>query len=317
MDEGVGNAMKINCVILNYNDAETVTRLVHMIHDYDYLEKIVVVDNKSSDDSWERLEILQDEKVAVIQTERNGGYGAGNNAGVRYAAKVNGATHVLIANPDVVFTENCVIQMSRVFLKHPDVGVVAASMEDEVFGRGNAHNGWRLHGFVGELLAMGPISRRVFRPFLQYPESYFRGKKAVYVDAVHGSMLMVDAKAFCDCGGYDEGIFLYQEEVVLGWRMKTSGYRTVLLLNQTYQHEHSVTISKSYESLSKRQKLRNESTLYYMKHYLYINPLQQCLAKLWFQGILLEDWAAAGVSWLSGKWKRPEEEMEDGRKEEE
>lgn len=310
MDESVEKPMKINCVVLNYNDAETVTKLVHMIHDYDYLEQIVVVDNASADDSWEHLEILKDEKTTVIRTEKNGGYGAGNNAGVRYAAEVNGATHVLIVNPDVVFTENCVIQMSRIFSKHPDVGVVAASMEDEVFGQGNSHNGWRLHGFLGELLAMGPVSRRVFRLFLQYPESYFRNKKAVYVDAVHGSMLMVDTKAFHDCGGYDEGIFLYQEEAVLGWRMKTSGYRTVLLLNQTYQHQHSVTISKSYDSLSKRQKLRNESTLYYMEHYLYINPLQQCLAKLWFQGILLEDWAAAWASRLS-QGRRLSEEREE------
>lgn len=310
MDEGAGKPMKINCVILNYNDAETAARLVHMIHDYDYLEQIVVVDNASTDDSWEYLQILRDEKTAVIRTEKNGGYGAGNNAGIRYAVEVNGATHVLIANPDVIFTENCLIQMSRVFSKHPDVGVVAASMEDETFGRDRSHNGWRLHGFVGELLAMGPVSRRMFRPFLNYPESYFRNKKAVYVDAVHGSMLMVDAKAFCDCGGYDEGIFLYQEEEVLGWRMKTSGYRTVLLLNQTYQHEHSVTISRTYESLSKRQKLRNESTLYYMKHYLYINLLQQCLAKLWFQGILIEDWAASWILRLPGGQKKCEGETE-------
>jgi GT2 family glycosyltransferase len=185
--------------------------------------------------------------------------------------------------------------MSRVFSRHPEVGVVAASMEDKVYGKGNDHNGWRLHGFAGELFAMGPVSRRIFRKFLNYPETYFRGRKAVYVDAVHGSMLMVDAAAFAECGGYDEGIFLYQEEAVLGWRMKTSGYRTVLLLNETYQHEHSVSISQTYKNLAGRQKLRNESTLYYMKHYLFINPLQECLAKLWFQGILMEDWVMGNL----------------------
>ena len=140
---------------------------------------------------------------------------------------------------------------------------------------------------------MGPISRRVFGRFLDYPETYFQGKKAVYVDAVHGSMLLVSAKAFEESGGYDEGIFLYQEEAVLGTRMKTAGYRTVLLLNQTYQHQHSASISKSYDKLIERQKLRNESVLYYMKNYLYINPVEEWIAKLWFQGILLEDRIAA------------------------
>jgi len=75
--------------------------------------------------------------------------------------------------------------------------------------------------------------------------------------------------------------------------MKTAGYRTVLLLNQTYQHQHSASISKSYDKLIERQKLRNESVLYYMKNYLYINPVEEWIAKLWFQGILLEDRIAA------------------------
>lgn len=53
--------------------------------------------------------------------------------------------------------------------------------------------------------------------------------------------------------------------------MRASGYRTVLLLNRTYQHQHSVSISKTYTQLLKRQKLRNESAYYYMVHYLHIN----------------------------------------------
>lgn len=44
--------MKINCVILNYNDAGTVENLVRRIKDYRCLDRIVVVDNASTDDSW-------------------------------------------------------------------------------------------------------------------------------------------------------------------------------------------------------------------------------------------------------------------------
>ena len=44
MEQDGSNPIRINCVILNFNDGETVSRLVHMIHDYDYLEKIVLVD---------------------------------------------------------------------------------------------------------------------------------------------------------------------------------------------------------------------------------------------------------------------------------
>ena len=278
--------MKINCVILNYNDADTTGKLVRQIREYDSLNQIVVVDNASTDDSAERLKELEDEKVVVLAAESNRGYGAGNNLGVEYSFQISGATHVIIANPDTSFTENCILGMSKVFYHAPDVGVVAATMEDAVYG--THRNGWPLRSFTKELLSMGPVSRRLFGRLLEYPESYYQDKTAVYVDAVHGSMLMVDGAVFTDCGGYDENIFLYQEEAVLGWKMKQAGYRTVLLLTCRYLHEHSVSIGKTYQSQIARQQLRHDSTMYYFKHYLHINRLQEWIARAWFWVILLE-----------------------------
>ena len=101
-------------------------------------------------------------------------------------------------------------------------------------------------------------------------------------------MLMVDGKKFLEAGGYDEGIFLYQEETVLASRLKNRGYKSLLVLDQKYRHEHSVSISKSFKGQMDRQKLRNASVLYYMKHYLGIGPIREMIAKMWFAGILLE-----------------------------
>lgn len=287
--------MKLGCVIVNYNDADTVSGLLERIRGYEVLEQIVVVDNASTDDSLEKLNQWHEAgagKVTVIRAEQNGGYGAGNNLGVRYAAEQNGATHVLIANPDVAFSQQTLLRMLRIFETHPDVGVVAASMKDAQYQ--DLCNGWPLHSFAGELLSMGPVSRRLFGRFLEYPESRFQGRKAAYVDVVHGSMLMVAADKFLTCGGYDEGIFLYQEEAVLGRRMKNAGFRTVLLLNCSYRHEHSASISKTMKSQMARQRIREESTLYYMQNYLHIHPVQEMVARMWFLGIRLE-MRAAGV----------------------
>ena len=280
--------MKINCVILNYNDASTVFGLVNEIGGYQALDRIVIVDNASTDDSWERLQALKSQyaHVDLLHAEKNGGYGAGNNLGVRHAVSVNEADFVLIANPDVKFSESCVKRLAGILERHSELAVATALMEDQTFGE--MKNGWKIHGFWGELFAMGPISRRLFGRFLNYPESYFERKKAVYVDAVHGSMLMVNGKKFLEAGGYDEGIFLYQEETVLASRLKKAGYRSLLVLDQKYRHEHSVSIKKSFKSQMDRQKLRHTSVLYYMKNYLGICPVKEAIAKLWFAGILLE-----------------------------
>ncbi len=281
--------MKIDCVIVNYNDADTVEKLVKKIAGYPCLDGIVLVDNASTDDSWQRLQELAasaGNKVTVIHAEKNGGYGAGNNLGIRYAVERNKATHVLIANPDVFFTESCVLRLARIFQKHPEAGIVTAAIQDKNYKP--FQNSWKSQGFIGQLLFMGPLSRRLWKSFLYYSPRYFQGKKAVWVDEVHGSMLMVDTAAFLACGGYDEQIFLYQEEMVLASRMKAAGKRTALLLTESYCHEHSASISKSYQKELERQQLREQSVLYYMKHYLHINPLQERLARLWFQGIRAE-----------------------------
>ena len=285
-------SMQLSCVILNYNDAETTEKLVMQIADYDVLHQIIVVDNASTDDSLERLRKLESDanasqscKVRVISADHNGGYGSGNNLGVRCGAE-QGATHVLIANPDVVFSEQSLKAMLAVFARRPEVGIVTTRIRDARFP--NLKNGWPLRSFTRELFSMGPVSRRLLGKTFDYPDSCFAGRSAVYVGAVHGSMLMVDTEKFLEAGGYDEGIFLYEEEQVLGRRMQNAGYRSVLLLNQHYDHEHSASISKSFSDAMKRQRLREESTLYYMKHYLHISPLQEQIAKLWFAGIRLE-----------------------------
>ena len=286
-------SMQLSCVILNYNDAETTEKLVKQLADYDVLHQIIVVDNASTDDSLGRLRKLESDanasqsgKVRVISADHNGGYGSGNNLGVRYAAEQGGATHVLIANPDVVFSEQSLKAMLAVFARHPEVGIVTTRIRDARFP--DLKNGWPLRSFTRELFSMGPVSRRLLGKTFDYPDSYFTGRSAVYVGAVHGSMLMVDTEKFLEAGGYDEGIFLYEEEQVLGRRMQNAGYRSVLLLNQHYDHEHSTSISKSFSDAMKRQRLREESTLYYMKHYLHISPVQEQIAKLWFAGIRLE-----------------------------
>ena len=66
--------MKAVCVVLNYNDGKTTEKLVKKIRDYGCFEHIVIVDNASSDHSWERLLMLQNQKVRVIRAGENGGY---------------------------------------------------------------------------------------------------------------------------------------------------------------------------------------------------------------------------------------------------
>lgn len=298
--------MNVSCIILNYNDPETTQGLVKAVQDYEVLDSIVVVDNHSTDDSARKLKTLAGGKVYFIESEKNGGYGAGNNLGIRYAIQKLKATHVLIANPDVKVTKECIRAMMEAFDKVERLAVSAAVTTD---GSGAvALSSWRLNGLMKDLLDTGLVTRRLFRSWLNdRPElnadlvSPPHGKEQyAYVDAVLGSLFMADCQALMDCGLYDEEVFLYYEEKILGFKLKEKGYRTVLLLNQSYVHLHSVSINKNVKSILKRQALLHKSKLHYYKKYLGINGFQECLVKLFLEFLMAEIWfltEIAGLSW--------------------
>ena len=67
--------MKTGIVILNYNDSETTINLIRHIKGFFSLSKIVVVDNASTDDSYNRLQNQSEEYgFDLIGASRNGGY---------------------------------------------------------------------------------------------------------------------------------------------------------------------------------------------------------------------------------------------------
>ena len=290
--------MKIGCVVLNYNDYENTAAQTERIRDFSCLDAVILVDNASPDGSGERLKSLEGDKVKVLFLGENKGYGAGNNAGVRYGCRELGLTHIIIANPDTYFDEACVRMLGKAFETHPEIGAAAALMKDS--SNGSQAASWPLRSFMGELLNTGPVCRRLFRKKINYPPEYLKGKKAVYAGAVHGSMLMVDGKKMMECGGYDERVFLYGEENILGQRMKAHGFRTVQLLNVSYRHENSASISKSFESCMKRQKMRHDSTMFYFKEYLHISRLQELAARAFFAVVMGEIWFCSRV--LKMKW---------------
>ena len=61
----------IDCVVLNYNDADTTIDMIQHIQNYDIIDHIVVVDNCSTDDSLDRLKMLSDEKIIVLSSNKN------------------------------------------------------------------------------------------------------------------------------------------------------------------------------------------------------------------------------------------------------
>lgn len=265
----------VSCIILNYNDAPTTISLVERIKDFALLNYIVVVDNCSTDNSWEQLQHYKSDKIHVIQSPRNGGYGSGNNYGLRYSSEILNADYSIIANPDVFFDEDCVEKFLKTFLEDPSVAVVSARQSNSL---GCA---WKNCTTLQYVLATS-LFFEVWLKIRSYPKKYFKEKNSVSVFAVAGSLLMVDLKKMLKYGMYDEEFFLYYEEPVLAQKFADVGLKTILRLDCSYEHNHHVSISKTYRRWSQQHILLLKSAELFLKKYKKANALHMTFAKLWF-----------------------------------
>jgi len=272
----------VSCVILNYNDAPTTMTLLEHIKDFSVFKHIVVVDNQSTDNSFDVLSAFRNEKIHVIQTERNGGYGYGNNFGVRYSKDVLGADYVLIANPDVIFEEDCIQKLLESFADDC-VAVVSAKQSN------SPDCAWKNCSTMQYVLATSLLFE-VWLKIRNYPKQYFQDKSVAEVFAVPGSLLMVDARKMLQYGMYDEEFFLYYEEPVLAQKFADAGLKTMLRLDTSYVHNHHVSISKTYNRWSQQHVLLLKSAELFLRKYKKANKFQMAFAKIWFAYTKLEFW---------------------------
>jgi len=325
--------MKLATVILNYNDASETIAQIERVRAISLVDHIVVVDNASTDGSYAQLseyirlqanktetsfdinkssvteiritDISHNTKktIILIESKKNGGYGYGNNIGVRYAIDHLACDHVIIANPDAVFDEAVVRNMAKAFRNDENIGIIGVTLENNNRYEGYIRSGRKKRVFLEELLYSAPLLKRIFRDRINYPYDYYYDitsketstNPGVPVYAVHGSLLMVSADAFAKSGGYDENIFLYMEEYILGARMEKAGYTTKLLTDTFYKHAGSHSISGSGMGAVRRQKERQKSEFYYYKNYLGANKTQLFFAGLLQKIVLFETWMLALV----------------------
>lgn len=290
---------KCSCVVLNYNDAETTIGLVNTIRAYACLRHIIVVDNCSSDDSWGALEqIRMEPKVITIRTDKNGGYGYGNNFGVRYASNELKENMVLIVNPDVAFSEECLCACISFLQRSADVAVVSPVQMDRN-GVCAAQYAWNLDSGMRMLLSNELVLRHTFfpNPCAQVDFS----KDVEWVDCVPGSFLLVDARKFLQAGGYNENMFLYYEETTLGRRLHNAGWKTALLPKQTYIHMHSVSVNKSIPKIVSQRRIQHQSLLVYLKEEYGYRGIKLGLSRAFLCVCIMEELMAFKIKCFLGE----------------
>lgn len=274
----------IGCVVLNYNDADTTLDLLKRIEPMQIIYQIVLVDNKSTDNSLERLKEQESNKVHVVCAKKNGGYGSGNNVGIEYLRKNYSCDYIIIANPDVIFDESVIKKMINEF--DEDTVIVAPLTLDSKKER-QLPIAWKVPTVKDYFLFSSIVLNKIFKPF-QYPTQFFN-TDICEVDCVQGCLFMLNNSLIED-KLYDENIFLFFEESCIGKQFKDKGYKTKLLMNVDYIHNHSVSINKAFNSEARKRKITLDSFYTYFEDYYSLSGFTKGIMRIYKKFIYIENY---------------------------
>lgn len=229
---------RVLTVILNYRTADMTLRAAKAAQvAMAQLEgEIVIVDNDSGDGSEQ---VLRDgtagwPKTRVIQSGHNGGYGAGNNVGIR-AGLSDGSKpdFVYLLNSDAFPDPDAIAQLRDYLVANPDCGFAGSRIVGE---DGVDHvTAFRFHSAWSEFeraAHTGPISKLLRKHIvpLGVPQSPMR------VDWCAGASVMFRQSVLDKVGLFDERFFLYFEETDLCHRIADAGWHGMYLPDSRVVH---------------------------------------------------------------------------------
>ncbi len=185
------------------------------------LIRLVVADNLNDDDDV--AGITEAFGGQHLPLERNFGYGGGMNRAVdALPAEIE---WVLVTNPDVVLHPGSIDDLVATGRQDPRIGTVGPAILTDGLVYPSARTVPSLRTGIGHALF---ANIWINNP---WTKSYRRdtSREPVSRDAgwLSGACVLVRRSAFVELGGFDEGYFMYFEDVDLGYRMTKAGYRNV------------------------------------------------------------------------------------------
>jgi GT2 family glycosyltransferase len=270
-------------IILNYNDSDTTLTLLNSIEDYKIIDKIIVVDNCSTDNSYKRLLSRTNKNVDVIKSDKNGGYSYGNNFGVFYAERYYNPKNIIISNPDIKVKEDSIKELVSVLNENNDIALSTGVVKNPI-GQVISNFGWKVPTFIDMVIGTFLLSLKIAN--LMNRSMYFNknllnyGEK-LFVEAVSGCFFVIKYEVLKNINYFDDETFLYCEENILGYKLKEFGYRSCILCTQDVIH-YETSQRKSYKKWKMNQKQLKSSYLIYLNKYLKVTPFQRYMFILLF-----------------------------------
>lgn len=216
---------RITIIIVTYNSDFHIYDCLESIYKHNDIDEeleIIVVDNNSTNVDFTFQQIIErfGSKIILIKNNKNGGYGQGNNIGVKYAS----AEIIMILNPDVRLVEPI---FKSVILSFEKVNVVMVGLQQN----------YTIEKRGLSFLFIDNSITGVFEGKLYNLLNLYVQKKM----CISGSCFFIRKSSFLEVGMFDENIFMYGEELDLHNRLLQKNESAVILYDKSIKYLHLVS----------------------------------------------------------------------------
>jgi riboflavin kinase/FMN adenylyltransferase len=217
----------LSIAILNYNGRETLSKyLPDLIANNERSAKLIVIDNRSTDDSVAYIK-ENFPQIEVIPLRENYGFANGYNKGIEYIK----SKYVLLLNNDVRVSENWLSPLINAIESDSTIaGVQPKILSDRtpnLFEHAGAAGGYI--DILGYPFCRGRIFDQVEEDLGQYNDV-----KEIFWTS--GAAMLVRREIFKDLGGFDGDFFAHMEEIDFCWRVKRAGYKFLVIPESIVYH---------------------------------------------------------------------------------
>jgi N-acetylglucosaminyl-diphospho-decaprenol L-rhamnosyltransferase len=226
----------LDIVIVNWNAGKRLQRCISSIataqRESFNINRVVVVDNASSDGSLEGLQPVG-LPLVVIANPANRGFAAACNQG----AGESTADYLLFLNPDVVL-EPCALEESVTLMQQPENARIGICGIQLINSTGEVARSCARIPRAAHFFAMATGLERIAQS--RFPGALMEEwdhRSSCMVEHVIGAFFWVRRSLFSSLGGFDERFFVYLEDIDFSCRARQAGWNSYYLA--TVRAEHS------------------------------------------------------------------------------
>ena len=226
--------MELSVIILNYNVKHFLAICIESVQKAikNLSAEIIVVDNASTDGSKEMVTALYPE-VTYIYLDKNEGFPKGNNIGVQHAK----GKYICILNPDTIVSEDTFTNLLTEYKNRTNPGILGTELIDGVGNflpesKRGVPTPWVAFTKVLGLYKLFPSSKWFNQYYAQQLNSNQSGEVAILV----GAFMLLEKNLYEKVGGFDEGCFMYSDDIDLSYLVLKEGKQNYYVPNTTVIH---------------------------------------------------------------------------------